>query len=66
MLGGFDSLFGAVFAGLLLGVVENMVAGYYPDAIGQELRGSVSLLIILVVLLVRPSGLFGSKRIERV
>jgi branched-chain amino acid transport system permease protein len=66
MLGGFDSLFGAVVAGLLLGVTENMVANYQPDLVGQELRGSVSLLIILVVLLFRPSGLFGSKRIERV
>jgi branched-chain amino acid transport system permease protein len=66
MLGGFDSLFGAVVAGLLLGVTENMVAGYEPDVIGQELRGSVSLVIILIVLLFRPSGLFGSKRIERV
>jgi branched-chain amino acid transport system permease protein len=65
-LGGFDSLFGAVFAGLLLGVVENMAAGYAPGLIGQELRFSVSLLIILVVLLVRPSGLFGSQRVERV
>jgi branched-chain amino acid transport system permease protein len=66
MLGGFDSLIGAVVAGLALGVIENMVAGYLPDLIGQELKGSVSLLIILAVLLFRPSGLFGSKRIERV
>jgi branched-chain amino acid transport system permease protein len=66
MLGGFDSLFGAVVAGLLLGVIENMAAGYFPDAIGQELRGSVSLLIILVVLLLRPSGLFGSRQVQRV
>jgi branched-chain amino acid transport system permease protein len=66
MLGGFDSLIGAVVAGLALGVLENMVAGYLPDIIGQELKGSVSLLIILVVLLFRPSGLFGSKRVERV
>lgn len=65
-LGGFDSLGGAVISGLILGVVENMAAGYQPDLIGQELRFSVSLLIILVVLLVRPSGLFGSQRVERV
>lgn len=65
-LGGFDSLGGAALSGLLLGVVENMAAGYQPDLIGQELRFSVSLLIILVVLLVRPSGLFGSQRVERV
>jgi branched-chain amino acid transport system permease protein len=66
MLGGFDSLIGAVVAGLALGVLENMVAGYLPDIIGQELKGSVSLLIILVVLLFRPSGLFGTRRVERV
>ena len=66
MLGGFDSLLGAVVAGLLLGIVENMAAGYQPDIIGQELKGSVSLVIILLVLLFRPAGLFGSKRVERV
>jgi branched-subunit amino acid ABC-type transport system permease component len=43
-----------------------MVAGYLPDIIGQELKGSVSLLIILAVLLFRPSGLFGTRRVERV
>src|SRR5262245_52141043 len=66
MLGGFDSLIGAVVAGLALGVIENMMAGYFPDTIGQELKGSVSLLIILAVLLFRPSGLFGTRRVERV
>jgi len=66
MLGGFDSLIGAVVAGLALGVIENMVAGYQPDIIGQELKGSVSLIVILVVLLFRPSGLFGTRRVERV
>lgn len=65
-LGGFDSLFGAVFAGLTLGVFENMAAGYAPGLIGQELQSVVSLLVILVVLLIRPSGLFGSQRVERV
>ncbi|HEX4819679.1 MAG TPA: branched-chain amino acid ABC transporter permease [Acidimicrobiales bacterium] len=66
MLGGFDSLLGAVVAGLLLGVIESMGAGYQPDVIGPELKGSLSLIIILIVLLFRPSGLFGSKRVERV
>ncbi|MGQ0832537.1 MAG: branched-chain amino acid ABC transporter permease [Microthrixaceae bacterium] len=65
-LGGYDSLFGAVFGGIVLGVFENMVAGYQPDVVGQELKGVVALLVILAVLLVRPSGLFGSQRVERV
>jgi branched-chain amino acid transport system permease protein len=65
-LGGYDSLLGAVFGGIVLGIFENMVAGYQPDLIGQELKGVVSLLVILVVLLLKPSGLFGSQRVERV
>lgn len=65
-LGGYDSLLGAVFGGIVLGVFENMVAGYQPDLVGQELKGVVSLLVILVVLLIKPSGLFGSQRVERV
>lgn len=65
-LGGFDSIGGAVLSGLLLGVIENMAAGYQPNVIGQDLKFSVSLLVILIVLLVKPSGLFGSQRVERV
>jgi branched-chain amino acid transport system permease protein len=65
-LGGFDSLLGAVVGGIFLGVFENMIANYQPDLIGQELSTVVTLLVILVVLLVKPSGLFGSQRVERV
>jgi branched-chain amino acid transport system permease protein len=65
-LGGFTSLKGAVICGLFLGVLENMVAGYAPDLVGQELKTTVSLLVILVVLLVRPAGLFGTERTVRV
>lgn len=65
-LGGYDSLLGAVVGGLVLGVFENMVAGYMPNLIGQELKGVVGLVVILGVLLVKPSGLFGSQRVERV
>lgn len=65
-LGGFTSLGGAVVCGLFLGVLENMVAGYAPGIIGQDLKTTVSLLTILVVLLVRPAGLFGAARAERV
>jgi branched-chain amino acid transport system permease protein len=65
-LGGFDSLGGAVIAGLSIGVLENMVAGYQPDWIGQEMRLAVALIAIFVVLLFKPSGLFGSPRVERV
>ena len=65
-LGGFDSLKGAVIAGLSIGVIEDMVAGYAPEWIGQEMRLGVALIIILVVLLIRPTGLFGEQKVARV
>jgi branched-chain amino acid transport system permease protein len=65
-LGGLDSPGGAVIAGLLIGVVENLAAEYFEDWIGQEMKLAVALLAILVVLLVKPSGLFGTAKVERV
>ena len=65
-LGGFDSLLGAVVGGISLGVFENLIANYQEDLVGQELKGVVTLLVILAVLLLKPSGLFGSQRVERV
>lgn len=64
-LGGFDSPGGAVIAGLIIGVVENMVAGYV-SFIGQELKLAVAFVVILVVLMIKPSGLFGTAKVERV
>ena len=65
-LGGFDSPGGAVIAGLAIGIGEQLAAGYAPGWIGQELRLGVALVTIFVVLLFRPSGLFGSTKVERV
>jgi branched-chain amino acid transport system permease protein len=63
VLGGIDSPFGAVAGGLMLGVGLNLI-GTYVDFVGAGLRLPVALLIILVVLLVRPAGLFG-KPVQR-
>ena len=65
VLGGIDSPFGAVAGGLMLGVGLNLL-GAYVDFVGAELRLPVALLIILVVLLVRPAGLFGKPVTRRV
>ena len=65
-LGGFDSPGGAVLGGLIIGVIENLAAGYAPEWVGQEMKVGVALLVILVVLLVKPSGLFGTAKVERV
>jgi len=65
-LGGLDSPIGAVVAGLSIGIGENLAAEFAPGWIGQELKLGVALLCIFVVLLVRPSGLFGTTKVERV
>jgi branched-chain amino acid transport system permease protein len=65
-LGGFDSPGGAVVGGLAIGLVQNMVAGYAPEWVGQQMKVGVAFLVMLAVLLVRPSGLFGTSKVERV
>lgn len=65
VLGGIDSPFGAVAGGLLLGVGLNLI-GTYVDFVGADLRLPMALLVILVVLLVRPAGLFGKPVARRV
>jgi branched-chain amino acid transport system permease protein len=63
-LGGFDSPFGALLGGWIVGIAENL-AGTYVDFIGNDLKILVPLTVILVVLLFRPTGLFGSPEVAR-
>jgi branched-chain amino acid transport system permease protein len=63
LVGGIDSPAGAVLGGFLVGVLENLLGAYI---VGNELKLVVALALILGVLLVRPSGLFGSVRATRV
>jgi branched-chain amino acid transport system permease protein len=65
VLGGIESPIGAVVGGLILGVVLNLL-GTYVDVIGNELRLAAALAIIVIVLMVRPSGLFGRAKVQRV
>ena len=64
-LGGFTSPGGAVIGGLIVGVTENLV-GTYVRFIGTELKLTVAFAIILVVLMAKPSGLFGRSTVHRV
>jgi branched-chain amino acid transport system permease protein len=64
-LGGFTSPVGAVIGGFLVGVIENL-AGTYISFIGTSLKLTVALALIIVVLLVRPSGLLGRTVVHRV
>jgi branched-chain amino acid transport system permease protein len=65
VLGGIDSPIGAVVGGLLLGVGLNLI-GTYVDFVGADLRLPAALLVILVVLVIRPTGLFGKRQVVRV
>ena len=60
-----SSPFGAVVGGFLLGVVENL-AGTFIPYVGRELKLTIALALIVVVLTVRPSGLFGRVVVTRV
>ena len=65
VLGGIDSPVGAVVGGLLLGVILNLI-GTYVDVLGPALRLPTALVVLLVVLLIRPAGLFGHVAVRRV
>ncbi|MCP3909614.1 MAG: branched-chain amino acid ABC transporter permease [Actinomycetia bacterium] len=64
-IGGLDSPGGAVVGGIIVGLTQSLVPGYVPF-IPSELSLLPALLAMLVVLLIRPTGLFGTKRVERV
>lgn len=69
VVGGLESLGGAVVGGLLIGLLEGYSFTYQTDllpALGQNFSQVVPYLIMLVVLLIRPYGLFGTREVERV
>lgn len=69
IVGGLDSVLGAIVAGLLLGTLEVMTAGYVNALLGpwgKNLHTVMPYLAMIVVLMVRPQGLFGSEKVERV
>jgi len=63
VLGGIDNPWGAVVGGFAVGIVENLLGAY---VVGQEVKLSVALVIIVGVLVVKPSGLFGRRIVARV
>jgi branched-chain amino acid transport system permease protein len=63
LLGGIDNPWGAVLGGFSLGIVENLLGAYL---IGTELKMTVALVIIVLVLVVKPSGVFGRTVLTRV
>jgi branched-chain amino acid transport system permease protein len=65
VLGGLTSPGGAVLGGFAVGVIENL-AGTFIPYVGRDLKLTIALLVIVAVLMVRPSGLFGRTAVSRV
>jgi branched-chain amino acid transport system permease protein len=66
ILGGLDSVIGAVVGGLIVGVVENLTAGYLDPYVGGGTKDFAPYVLMIAVLMIRPEGIFGRRRIERV
>jgi branched-chain amino acid transport system permease protein len=69
IVGGLDSTGGAVVGGILVGLVEVLVQGYQPQIapwLGNNFHVAAAYLLMIVVLVVRPYGLFGTRVVERV
>jgi branched-chain amino acid transport system permease protein len=68
LLGGIDSIGGAIVAGIILGILENVASGYLDPLLpsGGGLASIFPFIVIIIVLIIRPHGLFGLARIERI
>jgi branched-chain amino acid transport system permease protein len=66
ILGGLDSPTGAVVGGITIGIVEVMASGYAPGWLGSNFSGVAPYAVMILVLLSRPYGLFGTPPVERV
>jgi len=66
ILGGLDSIIGTVVGGLIVGVVENLAAGYLDPYVGGGTKDFAPYVLMIVALMIRPYGIFGSRRIERI
>ena len=66
ILGGLDSVIGAVVGGLIVGVTENLAAGYFDPYVGGGTKDFAPYVLMIAALMIRPEGIFGRRRIERV
>ena len=66
ILGGLDSVLGAIIGGFIIGILQNLAGGYLDPLVGGGLKDVVPFIVVLLILMVKPHGLFGSRGIERV
>jgi branched-chain amino acid transport system permease protein len=66
ILGGLDSIPGAIVGGLLVGIVENVAAGYVDPYVGGGTKDFAPYVLMILALMIRPYGIFGKRIIERI
>jgi len=66
VMGGLDSIAGAMIGGVIIGVLENLAGGYLDHLFGGGVKEVAAFIILLLIMMIRPYGLFGTKEIERV
>ena len=66
ILGGLDSIIGAVVGGLIIGLVESIAAGYLDPYVGGGTKDFAPYVVMIIALMFKPYGIFGTHRIERV
>jgi branched-chain amino acid transport system permease protein len=66
ILGGLDSIGGALLGGLIIGIVESLASGYLDPYVGGGTKDFAPYVLMILVLMFRPYGIFGKRRIERV
>jgi branched-chain amino acid transport system permease protein len=66
ILGGLDSVAGAIIGGVLIGVLENLSGGYLDPVLGGGVKEVAPFVVLVIILMIRPYGFFGKVEIERV
>ena len=66
ILGGLDSVIGAIVGGLIVGVLENLAGGYLDPLFGGGVKEVAPFVILVLILMIKPYGLFGKVHIDRV
>ncbi len=66
LLAGFESIAGVLLAGIIVGVIQGLVTAYIDPAIGGSVGSVFPFIIMLAILFIRPTGMFGWKMVERV
>jgi len=66
LMGGLESIPGAIIAGPIIGAFESLATGYLDPLVGGGLNQIISYVILILLLLIRPYGIFGLKQIERI